>query len=256
MPVPRTLPRTIKEFWQLTRSVIAAASHRVPEKLAVLQQADLPTVQRILIQYRWFAAYSAGDLAILIAKLPASELRSKLAVCLDDELGRGNPDDSRIAQYDRFLIGLGVTPDDIEYQVDPEILALLELHRTRMHGATYLYGIGLEAMGAECLCHVYLQAMRHHLLENPVVQQASLDWTFWDHTCEADHGGKTRAAIERVAETGDTRELARGYLDAEERWRRFWDIAHAAGTEDRPGLSEEAELPSDGWRYRPAPDES
>ena len=256
MPVPKTLPRTIKEFWLLARNAISTTSHLVDDKLRALQHADLPTLQRILIQYRWFTAYYAGDLAILIAKLPPSDLRSELAVFLNEELGMGDPNNTHPAMYDRFLISLGVEPDALEYHIDPESLALLEFYRAKMQDSSYLYGVGLKAMGAECLCQVYLQAMHHYLLKNPLVQarRASIDWTFWDiHASEADqmHGEKTRVAIERVAEMGDVRELARGYLDAEELWRRFWDNAHAAGTEDRPVMSEDAELPSDGWRYRP-----
>jgi len=252
---PVANPTTLSEFWALAERAVSTTQHLVDNKLRALETASLDELCRILIQYRWFTSYYAGDLAILVYKLPPSALRSELAEFLNEELGLGNPADTHPAMYDRFLMSLDVDVTDLERQVHPRSLELLDHYRRALLENSFSYGVGLKGMGAECLCQVYLQAMHHYLLKNPLIQarRDRIDWTFWNiHASEADqmHGERTRRSIERIAALGDLGDLARGYLDAERLWAEFWDNAHAAGVElDAPVLAPHAPIPSDGWRY-------
>jgi len=253
----RALPTTMDAFWELTSAARSTTKHLLDQDVQSLEFASIEKLRTILIQYRWFTSYYSGDLAILIYKLPPSSLRSLFASFLNEEHGMGNPADTHPAMYDRFLIGLGVAPDDLERNIHPTNLALLDGFRQKLLEGDYMYGIGLRGMGAECLCQVYLEAVHHYLMKNPVIIQRrkDLDWTFWDiHASEADqmHGDMTRAYISRLATSENIPSLAAGYIEAEKMFMDFWSNAYHGEPASLEVGSVRSHPPLDGWRYDPA----
>lgn len=252
----RELPNNLADFWELARAAWTTTKHLVDKDVQNFQHASIDEIRYILLQYRWFTSYYTGDLAILIYKLPPSSLRSLLGQCLTEELGMGDPSKTHPAMFDNFLLTLGVAPEDLENDVDPRNLALLEDFRQKLLAGHYIYGIGLRGMGAECLCQVYLEAVHHHLIRNEEIikRRKDLDWSFWDiHASEADqmHGEMTRTCIEHLASKDNISLLAAGYLEAEQMFLQFWNNAYRG----RPVASEAKRrdaVPLDGWRYDPA----
>jgi hypothetical protein len=250
-------PTTMAQFWQLASAAQSTTKHLVDKDVQSLEHASLERLRAVLIQYRWFTSYFSGDLAILIYKLPPSALRSLLAEFLAEELGTGDPAQTHPAMYDRFLIGLGVSPEELERGANPNNVALLEGFRHKLLTGDYMYGVGLRGMGAECLCQVYLEAVHHYLIRNPEVdrRRKQLDWTFWDiHASEADqmHGQKTREYIERLATPDNIPRLAAGYVEAENMFLQFWANAYrAADRQNQMPQSPLLPIPLDGLRYNP-----
>lgn len=261
----RMLPTTIAEFWELASNARSTTKHLLDADVQSLEHANIDRLRSVLIQYRWFTSYFTGDLAILIYKLPPSSLRSLLSEFLVEELGMGDPAQTHPAMYDRFLIGLGVSPEDLETTADPNNVALLESFRHKLLTGDYMYGIGLRGMGAECLCQVYLEAVHHYLIKNKevIARQKSLEWTFWDiHASEADqmHGEKTRLYIERLVTADNIASLAAGYLEAEQMFMQFWansyriaslEPAPAAKKQKKPA-PQRVPIPLDGWCFAAA----
>ncbi len=166
---------------------------------------------------------------MLIAKLPPSGLRSQLATFLDEELGHGDETDTHPLMYDRFLISLGCGPEDLDAMATPTTDRILSTATTRLWHETIPYGIGLRAMGAECLCQVFLTAADHYIRKNPEVRAIAgqVDWQFLDiHAgpLDAHHREETRQQIASIVRTDPTsiRDLARGYRDAEAQWHEYW----------------------------------
>ncbi|MES2938598.1 MAG: iron-containing redox enzyme family protein [Pseudomonadota bacterium] len=254
--VSTALPRTMPEFWEMASGAWSTARHLADRNVQALARADLPRLRAVLIQYRWFTSYFTGDLALLIYKLPPSSLRTLLGHFVAEELGMNDPAQAHPAMYDRFLLGLGVSPDQLETEADPRNLALLARMREKLLSESYMYAVGLRGMGAECLCQVYLEAVHHHLLKNPEIVQRrkDLDWTFWDiHASEADqmHGEMTRKFIERLATEENIPELAAGYLEAERTFMEFW--ANAYEGSQRAAQPQPANaIPLDGLVYSAA----
>lgn len=258
----RSLPTTMADFWDLARNARSTANHLVDKDVQSLRDASLDRLQSVLLQYRWFTSYYSGDLAILIYKLPPSSLRSLLGTFLLEELGTGDPAQTHPAMYDRFLMGLGIQPEEIEANADPNNLALLEAFRHKLLINDYMYGIGLRGMGAECLCQVYLEAVHHYLMQNEEIakRRKDLNWTFWDiHASEADqmHGEMTREYIERLATPENIPRLAAGYLEAERMFMKFWDNAYRGSLRGAEPVAarcvqSSTSVPLDGWRYDPA----
>jgi Iron-containing redox enzyme len=253
------IPTSMKDFWQLSRAAWSTAQHLVDENVQGLQHADMDQLRYVLTQYRWFTHYYSGDLAILIYKLPPSSLRSFLAECLLEEQGMGDPTQTHPAMYDRFLLSIGVPANQLETTLDGRNLALLESFRSKLLSGSYMYGVGLRGMGAECLCQVYLEAVHHYLLKNEEIssRRREIDWTFWDiHASEADqmHGEKTRDLIERLATSPEKiRSLTLGYLEAERMFLEFWLNAYrGADTAERNTRSWSGAIPADGWRLDPS----
>jgi hypothetical protein len=254
------LPRTMPEFWKMAGAAWSTARHLADRNVQGLATADLPRLRSVLIQYRWFTSYFTGDLAVLVYKLPPSSLRTLLGQFVAEELGMGDPSQAHPAMYDRFLIGLGVTPEQLETQADPRNLALLADMREKLLSQPYMYGVGLRGMGAECLCQVYLEAVHHYLLKNPEVasRRKSLDWTFWDiHASEADqmHGEMTRQYIERLATEDNIPQLAAGYIEAERMFMQFWSHAYEGPQRAAEAPAQAAwarSIPLDGLVYSPA----
>jgi hypothetical protein len=253
----KTLPTTMDEFWKLTSAARSTTKHLLDKDVQSIERASIDRLRSILIQYRWFTSYYSGDLAILVYKLPPSSLRSLFASFLNEEHGMGNSADTHPAMYDRFLIGLGVAPAQLERDINPTNLALLDDFRAKLLKGDYMYGVGLRGMGAECLCQVYLEAVHHYLMKNPEIieRKKDLDWTFWDiHASEADqmHGDMTRDFMIRLASPQNIPSLSAGYLEAEKMFMDFWSNAYHGEAARRDDTTNPTLPPLDGWHYDPA----
>jgi hypothetical protein len=251
----QVLPTTMEKFWELTSAARSTTKHLLDKDVQSLGHASIERLRSILIQYRWFTSYFSGDIAILVYKLPPSSLRSLFAGFLNEELGMGDPAQTHPAMYDRFLVGLGVKPEELESNIHPTNLGLLVDFRAKLLEGNYMYGVGLRGMGAECLCQVYLEAVHHHLIKNPAIieRKKDLDWTFWDiHASEADqmHGDMTREYITRLASAETIPSLAAGYIEAEKMFMEFWSNAYHGETAKRGAVDGPSLM--DGWRYDPA----
>jgi hypothetical protein len=255
------------EFWAFTGDSFQLAKLMTDENIRSVEHADLATLQAVLIQYRWFTSYYPGDLAILVSKLPPSSLRSLFGRFLDEELGEGDPAKTHPALYDRFLEGLGIRSVDLEEGMNPANLGLLDAFRYKLLTNSYMYGVGLRGMGAECLCQVYLEALHRYLMKNPEIQKRKqdIDWSFWDiHAGPQDqeHASLTRQYIGRLATAENIPELALGFLEAERMFKVFWENAYNTPKQkDRVGFGRRADsagefdanvpIPTDGWRFDP-----
>src|SRR4026208_2219643 len=87
----RTRPATMQEFWAITEYSTSATVHLADRALQSLEKAELPHLQSVLVQYRWFTGDYPSDLAILVSKLPPSWLRSFAGQLVYEELGSGDP---------------------------------------------------------------------------------------------------------------------------------------------------------------------
>ena len=82
---------TSEEFWKFADKVQDETLDEARQVFSYLAVADKDTLQRILLQYRFFTVYYIPDLAFIIARLQDGAMRSFLADILNDELGHGDP---------------------------------------------------------------------------------------------------------------------------------------------------------------------
>jgi hypothetical protein len=204
-------------------------------KFARVEDCDIGTLRKLLIQYRFFTLYYISDLAYLVAKLPFGKLRSFMAQILDEELGSG---DERLAHpelYDAFLRSIGVDQRSLESGITSN-LAMLEDIQQALLREPYPYGVGLRGMGGECMCQIYLAKLHSHLVHNPFVKEhrEQVDWRFWDiHVGPVDvhHREETRALLNQlILNTPElSQQISDGFQASIETWDQFWtNIAEAA----------------------------
>ncbi len=218
-----------EQFWELTSSSRIEAEYMVDRKLEYLQTATPDMLREIFHEYRFFIKYYINDLGILLYKVPFSKFKCMVAEIAADELG-DSPEKTHLQLWDNFLTSIGVAPGNIEHSKHPENIALMESLSDLMMEESYMYGIGLRGMGAECLCQIYLTAAHKHLIKNPYIEEnkESIDWLFWNiHIGEVDihHGELVREAIDEmiVADPKLIPALATGYEKGKEVWDKFWD---------------------------------
>lgn len=231
-PTQTAIPSNETEFWAMTESCFDAAHHFADQRLQTLQWIDLESLRQALGPYRFFTAQYTTDLAILIAKMAPGSLRSQLATFLDEELGHGDASDTHPLMYDRFLVSLGCDPDTLDTLTNPVTQQILSAATNRLWQEPASYGIGLRAMGAECLCQVFLTAADHYIRANTRVQKIAdrIDWQFLDiHAGPADahHREETRRQIAAIIkhDPSSIQEIARGYKDAETQWHQYWSYS-------------------------------
>lgn len=221
-------------FWELTSSSRIEAEYMVDEKLKYLQTATPETLRRIFHEYRFFIKYYINDLGILLYKVPFSQFKCMVADIAADELG-DSPEKTHLQLWDNFLLSIGVDAKSLEQSLHPENITLLEGLSELMMTESYMYGVGLRGMGAECLCQVYLTAAHKHLMKNQFIQanKEKIDWVFWDiHIGEVDihHGEMVREAIDKmiISDPKLIPPLASGYEKGKEVWDRFWENLYRA----------------------------
>lgn len=235
---PGTLDR--RAFWQFADQAKEATEALAAQKMRALAHLPVDSMRQVCIQYRFFTIDYISDLALLLAKLPFGGLRSLLSHLLSEELGEGAAHRAHPAIYDRFLLSIGVEPEQLERPL-PANRAILGELTDELVQLSPAFGVGLRGMGGECLCQTYLSVMYEHLLEHPYIREhtGSIDWEFWTiHTGEQDilHGELTRKAIDDYIqiEPGALPDLARGYERSITAWNQFWEnIFDACGPRPR-----------------------
>jgi hypothetical protein len=223
---------TPQTFWTTADRVQNDTLSQATKIFSLLESVDKSALKEILIQYRYFTVYYITDLALLIAGMEDSPMRSFLADILYDELGCGKADGAHPRLYDDFLSSLGVEDHDLDALALRNNIELLDDARRRLvdpaNGSDY--GVGLRGMGGECVCQIYIAELYHHLVQNPYIRDNNkhIDWRFWDlHVGDHDieHREKTRALIDKevVAKGGEgLKRLGLGYGYSMKSWKQFW----------------------------------
>jgi hypothetical protein len=216
-------------FWRLADMTKTTEKYKIDKNLQQLQFYSLDVLKKIFVQYRFFTQYYITDLAILVSKLPAGNLRSILAEILNEELGNGRAAEAHPQLYDDFLISIGIAPSELNH-ADPACLQELESIQTSLLNRGWAYGVGLRGMGGECLCQIYLATMHEYFSKNPAIlaMKDQIAWKFWDiHTGEVDlhHQQIVREAINDliVSQPETTVDLVNGYLESVGAWDRYWE---------------------------------
>jgi len=145
-----------------------------------------------------------------------------------DELGQ-RPEECHLNLWDNFLISLGDDPACLDNTEFPENIELLKNLSKWMLDRSFMFGVGLRGMGAECLCQIYLSAAYKKLRLNPAIiaKESDIDWLFWEiHTGEEDkvHDRMLRNAIDDMLQQDPSQlaDLADGYQQAKQNWDSFW----------------------------------
>ena len=218
-----------ESFWRFADQAKEATEALAARKMKALAHMPVDAMRQVCIQYRFFTIDYISDLSLLIAKLPFGGLRSLLSHILSEELGEGDARKAHPEIYDRFLLSIGVEPEQLEHPIPANNAILGELTDELMQ-LSPAFGVGLRGMGGECLCQTYLSVMFDHLREHPYMRQNAerIDWEFWSiHTGEQDiiHGEMTRKAIDDYIreEPGALPELAEGYERSITAWNQFWE---------------------------------
>jgi hypothetical protein len=217
-----------KTFWQFADEAKEATEALAGQKMKALVDLPIEALRQVCTQYRFFTIDYISDLALLLAKLPFGGLRSLLSQILAEELGESQADRAHPAIYDRFLISIGVEPEQLEQPLPANRDILNDLtEQLSLRGPAF--GVGLRGMGGECLCQTYLSVMFEHLCTHPYMREHAdrIDWEFWTiHTGEQDivHGELTRQAIDDyIRQDPDVLpDLAQGYECSITAWNLFW----------------------------------
>ena len=227
------------DFWRIADDFQDQTLQRADALFAALENADLHTLQRVLVQYRVFTVYYISDLALLIAKMRDGRIRSFLADILADELGCGDASKAHPALYDNFLTSIGMEQGDIAGATLAENIRMLDEIRRQLVDGDDAFGVGLRGMGGECVCQVYITLLHKHLLRNPYIKanHEQIDWVFWDlHVGDHDieHRDQTRNLIheEIVLGGGESlQQLGVAYELSMNSWEQFWNNIFIAAVE-------------------------
>jgi hypothetical protein len=135
-------------FWVTADKVQDDTLSHATEMFSALETVNEKALKEILIQYRYFTVYYITDLALLIAGMEDSPMRSFLADILYDELGCGKADGAHPRLYDDFLSSIGVRDHDLNALALRNNIELLDDARRHLVAAENGsdYGVGLRGM--------------------------------------------------------------------------------------------------------------
>lgn len=215
-------------FWQFADQAKEATEALAEQKMKALEHVPIEALRQVCTQYRFFTIDYISDLALLLAKLPFGGLRSLLSQILAEELGEGDADKAHPDVYDRFLLSIGVEPEQLEHHLPANRITMGGL-TADLSSRSPAFGVGLRGMGGECLCQTYLAVLFEHMRAHPYMREHAdrIDWEFWTiHAGEQDiiHGELTRQAIDDYIrhEPEALPELAEGYQCSITAWNQFW----------------------------------
>lgn len=218
-----------RTFWQFADEAKEATEALAGQKMKALADMPVEALRQVCTQYRFFTIDYISDLALLLTRLPFGGLRSLLSQILAEELGEGDADKAHPVVYDRFLVSIGVTPEQLERPL-PANRAILGGLTDELSRRGPAFGVGLRGMGGECLCQTYLSVLFEHLRAHPYMREHAkrIDWEFWTiHAGEQDilHGELTRKAIDEYIrhDPGVLPDLAEGYERSITAWNQFWE---------------------------------
>jgi heme oxygenase-like protein len=236
LSAPADTRSALEAFWARAELSKLEARFAVAREMDVLPRLPIQALRAIALQYRYFTQAFVTDLALLVVRCPQGRLRSLLGQLVDEELGRGDPEQAHLQLYDRFLDSIGAiepgtSADELRGRVHPRVRELLAELRDRTAHRSPFYAIGMRGMGGECVCGVYFSVMYIHLRKHPfIIEHApNIDWRFWDiHAGHADveHNHLVRAAVSELLLDGKhpdaVSEVAAGYDHGTATWDEFW----------------------------------
>lgn len=224
----------IDAFWEMTEITKANEKYKIDKNLRYLKLAPISILRNIFVQYRYFTHYYITDLALLISKLPAGDLKTILAEILAEELGNGKSLDAHPQLYDDFLLSIGIPVTSL-HKANPYCLKNLQEIQSSLLENNWAYGVGLRGMGGECLCHIYLSTMHEYFSQNQEIIkiQDHVAWKFWDiHIGEIDihHQEIIREAINKLImlQPEMANDLIAGYLKSKKAWDSYWEQIYSA----------------------------
>lgn len=226
----------LERFWQHAARSKLETKFALAEEMRLIGRLATSALSEILLQYRYFTRAFATDLALLVARCPEGRLRSLLAELLNEELGNGDPEESHLRLYDRFLESIGAVERDagsvvLANGIAPQVRDLLNGLNDRTRNRSAYYALGMRGLGGECVCGVYFGVMYGYLRRHPfmVANADRIDWKFWEiHAGHADieHDVEVRNAVAEllVAAPGAAiDDMASGYEYGTSVWDAFWD---------------------------------
>ena len=221
------------DFWEIADNIQTDALNHSKALFKNVESMDKESLINVLIQYRYFTIYYIPDLALLIARMPKSKLRSFLGDILNDELGLGDPERAHPQLYDNFLKSLGVSDENLDSSALASNVKLLDSAREQLveKSNSSTFGIGLRGMGGECVCQIYISELYSSLIKNKFIEKNknSIDWRFWDlHVGDHDieHRLETRKLIDKEIVKNLNQSisaLGKGYAESMLSWLNFWD---------------------------------
>ena len=209
-------------FWTHFDESKLSAEILINSEFSTIKNWTLEELREVSINYRWLVKSHSDHLALMISKLPESRFKTLIADILNDEQGNGKYERSHLYLWDNFLRSIGVSdiPKSPTYS-DPMVMFI--------QNSSIDFTIGLEGVGVECICAVYLEMFEKYLLEHPYIIQnkKEIDWVFFDiHVRgeDIDHKKQIRKAVEELIREGtvDPDLVILGYNKAKEIWRKTW----------------------------------
>ncbi|MDJ0713907.1 MAG: iron-containing redox enzyme family protein [Prochloraceae cyanobacterium] len=216
----------LSNFWAFFDDAKLTEEILINSSFQSIPNWNLEKLQRVCIEYRWLVKNHANHLALLVSRLPESQFKCLIAEVLNDELGNGLYEKSHLVLWDNFLKSIGVEQIPARpHKINEELFKPMSF---LLINEPVDFIIGLEGVGVECICQVYLDLFRKHLVAHPFIKNnQSIDWEFWDiHTGGVDiaHKELIRKAVSELiqSEKIDPDLVLKGYNNAKQLWRDFW----------------------------------
>jgi hypothetical protein len=180
-------------------------------------------VQRVSLNYRWLFESHSSHIALLCSRLPESQFKSLICEIVNDEHGQGKYEKSHFSLWDNFLISIRVNTLS-KNSVNFDSMRIL------INNSSIDFVIGLQGVGVECICAVYLAMFEKFLKQHPdIIENANnIDWEFfYIHVRGEDihHKEMIREAVgELITEQRINPDLVLiGYNKAKVIWRETWN---------------------------------
>ncbi len=214
----------LSSFWTYFDEVKLTEEIFVNSQFSTIPNWSLEKLQKVSINYRWLVKSHSNHLALMISRLPESHFKSLIAEILNDEQGNGQYERSHLYLWDNFLRSIevsNISNNSIEF--DPML--------TLINNSSIDFVIGLEGVGVECICAVYLEVFEHFIKQHSYVieNKHKIDWEFFDiHVRGEDihHKQMIREAVEQLIREKRINPdvLLVGYNKAKEIWRDTWNL--------------------------------
>ncbi|MGK7881111.1 MAG: iron-containing redox enzyme family protein [Crocosphaera sp.] len=214
----------LSSFWTYFDEAKLTEEILINSQFSTIPKWSLEKLQRVSINYRWLVKSHSNHLALMVSRLPESQFKSLISEILNDEQGNGKYQRSHLYLWDNFLRSIEV-PDVSNNLI--ELDPMLPL----INNSSIDFVIGLEGVGVECICAVYLEVFEHFLNKHPYVieNKNKIDWEFFDiHVRGEDihHKQMIREAVEQlISEKVINPDLLLiGYNKAKQIWRDTWNL--------------------------------
>ncbi|WP_013324098.1 iron-containing redox enzyme family protein [Gloeothece verrucosa] len=213
---------TISTFWMYFDETKLKEEIEIFSSFSTIPNWSLEKLRRVSVYYRDLVKNHSNHLALMISRLPETQFKSLIAEILNDEQGNGYYHKSHLFLWDNFLKSIGV--NDIKRNID-----IPDKMKPFIENSSIDFVVGLEGLGVECICSVYLSIFEKFLKKHPYILQHydKVDWLFFDiHVRGEDihHKEKIRKAVDDLIESRQINPdlVLKGYNKAKEAWRQTW----------------------------------